>query len=121
MADDMNNQFRTPLRSRRGEYVKRLILWIAISAAMAGVVLFAMKTYQSPTQETASRTARELAKKIDEANATGRALSDEARMRAAAHPDAALNEAEMKGMTSEQRADRRKELEDLWAKKSGNR
>jgi hypothetical protein len=119
MADDMNNQFRTPHLAGRGEYVKRLIPWIAMSAAMAGVVLFGMKTYQSPAQEEANRTASGLAKKLIEANAPGRSLSDEARARANAHPDAIRQEAEMKDMTSQQRAVRRKELEDDWKRKNG--
>ena len=98
---------------------KRAFLWVVCPAGLLGLVIYGLANMTSPAQEEANRTARDLAKKLSDADTPGRLRIDEMRNRAAAHPDAASNEAAMKDLTPQQRAARRKEFEDDWKRKNG--
>lgn len=115
----MNQRPSPPEFSPMVALAKRALLWVVFPASVVGLAIYGLSNLTSPAQEEANRTARTQAKKLEEANAPSRAQAEALRKRIAERPDGVRNEAEMKDMTPQQRAIRRKELEDDWKRKNG--
>lgn len=99
----------------------KALLWIGIPGLALSLLVYAMATYRSPARSAHDAAVRELRQRVEEAERPRRERAEAIVRMLEKDPVAIANEKAMVGMTSTQRAVKRKELEDAWKKKHGYR
>ena len=115
MAHSRNSY--SPLRAM----LLKVLLSVGVPGLLIGLLLHWTATYRTPAQRAHESAVREQRRLLEEAERPGRERTEAIIRELEKDPVAIANEKAMAGMTPDQRAVRRKELEDAWKKKNGYR